>query len=378
MTDALREWIQSFNSGIKWLNKLNLDSTTKDTYLPNLKKYCEWINKNPDELIQLKLEGMSAPNTPIEFQAEDLLEKFISTSDFTVAVKDSIRTTVLSFYKKNRRALEEVMDVATPESKHRCPKTQDIIELENAFTFLRDKALLWFIASAPFRVETITKLKWKDLKPTNDIDLPYSLLIEGKRLKGSGTGKYRGVKQVAFLHRLASQKLEGYIKELERKEYKVTQDDPIFIAYRKEKKITALAAFSIEGNFRKASLRAWHDLEEKRFSPHDLRSFVQTALENAGINTNIIAPILGHKPKGVDFHYSEHELTDFLAKFKIALPYLLPQSVEKIKAETEQMKTEAERDKKRIAELEKQVEDMPTKIRQELEKMFPDLKKLYT
>ena len=341
MTDALTEWILSFNSGMMWFNKLN-SQATKNTYLPNLKKYCTWAKKNPDELIQLKIEGLQAVNTPKEFQAENLFESFLSTANYPLTVKDSIRTTVLSFYKNNRRPLIEIRDIDIPESKMRCPKSSDIPELENGFSFLRDKALLWFIASAPFRLESLTKLKWEDLKPTGDKEVPYSLLIEAERLKGSGKGKYRGLKQVGFLHRLAAQKLESYKKELERKGYIITENDPIFLAYRKEKKIVVWSTNGIENNFGKASLRAWHDLEKKRFSPHDFRSYVQTALENAGVNSNIIAPLLGHKPRGIDFHYSEHDISDLLQKYKLALPYLLPQTVEKVKAETEELKAKYE------------------------------------
>jgi integrase len=339
MTDALEEWILKYNSGMAWFNKLN-SVNTKRTYLPNLKKYCDWAKKNPDDLIQLKIEGLQAINTPKEFQAENLLETFLSTAKFTATIKDSIRTTVISFYKNNRRPLVEIMEVSTPEGNKRCPKTQDILDLENGFFSLRDKALLWFIASAPFRLETIPQLKWNDLKATGDEDVPYSMLIEAERLKGKGKGKYKGLKQVGFLHRLASQKLDAYKKEMERKGYVPTENDPIFITYRKEKKIKGLGVFGIEGNFGKASLRAWHDLEKKRFSPHDFRSFVQSALENAGINSNMIAPILGHKPKGIDFHYSEHDIQDLIVKFKTALPFLLPQTVEKLKAEQQKVNTE--------------------------------------
>jgi hypothetical protein len=173
------------------------------------------------------------------------------------------------------------------------------------------------------------------LKSTNDKEIPYSMVIESVRLKGSGVGKYKGIRQVGFLHHFASKKLEAYKMELVRKGYRITQDDPIFIPYRKEGIPTPFSPYSIESNFGEACLRAWHDLDKKRFSIHDLRSFVQTAMENAGVNSNIIAPILGHKLKGTDFHYSEHDIEDFKEKFRSALPYLLPQSVEVLKAETQ-------------------------------------------
>jgi integrase len=295
MTDDLTAWLLSYETSKAWYNKL-LSDVTKRVYLQQFKRYCDAVNKSPDELIELKVEGLKSINTPREFQAENLLETFLSTSRLTPNMKDSVKTAVLSFYARNRRRLEPdtAENFQVPEPKKRCPSTQDLLELENAFTTLRDKALLWFVASAPFRLASITRLKWRDLKPTNDKEIPHFMVIEGVRLKGSGVGKYKGIRQVGFLHHLASKKLEAYKKELVRKGYRITEDDPIFIPYRKEGKPTPFSPYSIESNFGEACLRAWHDLDKKRFSIHDLRSFVQTAMENAGVNSNIIAPILGN------------------------------------------------------------------------------------
>jgi len=115
-----------------------------------------------------------------------LLERFLSTSTALSTAKNGIRTSVISFYKHNRRPLVNVTDVSTPESKKRCPKIKDILDLENAFTAFRDKCLCWFITSSPFRLGTITTLNWKDLKATNDEKVPYFLEIGSKRLKGAG------------------------------------------------------------------------------------------------------------------------------------------------------------------------------------------------
>ena len=68
-------------------------------------------------------------------------------------------------------------------------------------------------------------------------------------------------------------------------------------------------------NFDEASLIAWHDLDKKRFSPQDMRDMLQGALENAKVNPNIISPLLGHKVKGVDKHYSNHEIDEFLQAY---------------------------------------------------------------
>ncbi len=363
MTDAQEKWILSFSTGSAWYCKLNSEQS-KRTYLPNFKRYCDWAKKNPDELIKLKVEGLQNINTEKEFQAENLLEKFLTATTHKPNVKKNIRTATLSFYKANRRNLVNVMDVETPEAKKRCPKTQDIVDLDNAFVSLRDKAMLWFIASAPFRVDTLTLLRWEDLKPTGDGEVPYFLVIGAERLKGHGKGKYKGLKQIAFLHGLATKKLEGYKKELERKGYIPTEISPIFIPYRKETKITKMSTFSVERNFDEALLRAWHDLEKKRFSPHDFRDYVQSACESAGIHANMIAPLLAHKVKGADFHYSDHDVQELLEKFKTALPYLLPQSIERVKAESEK---ELSQQQHKIVDLEHKL----IALTETVEKLYP-------
>jgi len=284
MTDSLVDWILSFKSGSVWFNKL-VAQETKQSYLPNLRDYCNFVKKNPDELISLKIEGLKNEhiNTLIEFQAEDLLDNFLTQSQQKPSIKSHIRTTIISFYKHNRRPLVEIKDVETPEANKRCPSLQDILDLEKHFSYLRDKALLWFLASAPTRINTLTKLKWKDLKPTNDPLIPYYLIIGSDRLKGKGNGKYRGSKQVCFLHHLAAEKLADYKIELGQKGYVINDNSPLFIAYRKTsledyrreqklkgitiekedplinslrktKKIKALSSFTTEDHFSKASL----------------------------------------------------------------------------------------------------------------------------
>jgi hypothetical protein len=281
----LISWILRFESGKTWYNKL-VSEATKKVFLQRLRLYCDGIGKTPDELIELKVDGLRAVNTSKEFQAENSLETFLTTCNLTPNMKQGLKIAVLSFYARNRRRLEKdtAQNVDVPEPKKRRPKTSDLIELENGFTYLRDKSLSAFIASTSFRDGTIPLLIWGDLKATNDPEIPYYLIIDSSRLKGKGRGKYKGIIQVGFIHYLAAEKLEAYEKELEWKGYQLNETDPIFIAYNKQSIVKPLSRHSIDALFTEASLRAWHDLKKKRFSPQDLRSFVQSALENAGVN----------------------------------------------------------------------------------------------
>lgn len=334
MVDSRIAWVQKFDSGKIWFNKLVSDET-KRTYLRNLRRYCKTVGKNPDELVTMKMEGLQNIGTPKEFQAENLLENYFANCKLTESAKEALKTAVLSFYKHNRRELASntASNVMHPEYSQRSPEMQDIIALNDAMETRRDKSIVWFLASTAFRIGTIVQLRWNDLQPTDDSEIPYQMLIESARLKGCGKGKFRGLKQVAFLHSLVVEKLEKYKKEIERRGYEIKENSPIFIAYRKKKTITALKTQSIEAKFAKASLVAWGDLEKKRFSPHDFRDFLQSKLESAGINRNIISPFLAHKVKGTDFHYSKHEVDELREKFKGALSYLLPETVAKVKME---------------------------------------------
>jgi hypothetical protein len=371
LTEFNEKWILQFESGRTWVNKLPSPETRR-AFIRNLKRYCESVNKNPDELIAYKIEGLQNVATQKEFQAERLLEDYFTKCALTDSPKEMLKNAVISFYKHNWRNLNSnvASNIEKPEPKQRCPKMQDIEDLDNSMTSQRDKALLWFFESTSIRVGSIPKLTRKDLKPTNDPEVPFYLLIEAERLKGAGHGKYKGLKQITFVHSLAFEKLLNCEVEAKRKGYVLNDDSPLFIAYNQKGKVKPLGVPAINVVFNEASLTAWHDLEVKRFSPQDFRDFVQSSLESSGVNPNIISPVMAHKIKGIDKHYSTHEILEHKEKYKTALPYLLPQSVEKLKVEQVKQNEEQE---KRIAYLEGLLQQNKIQFTETIGEMRADL-----
>jgi hypothetical protein len=72
-TDNNKQWLLSFESGRNFYDKKCKNSkVTEELYIARLKAYCDNVDKNPDQLIALKLEGQQNRNTPKEFQAEEL------------------------------------------------------------------------------------------------------------------------------------------------------------------------------------------------------------------------------------------------------------------------------------------------------------------
>lgn len=353
---------------------------TEQIYISRIFAYCFNVGKNPDELIQLKLEGLQNVNTEKEFQAENLLEKFIRQDtlfhldkdgkkeevDFTESTKVGLLAAVKSFYDSTRgRSLApdtgEFIEV--PEAKKRTPKVEDCVKLEEAMTTDRDKFLIWFLESCPVRKGTLRQLKFGDLKPLNDKDVPYWLRVDAKRLKGNGKGKYKKAKHIGFLHYYAVEKLEAYKAELKQKGIECNENTPLFVSYKttpqgkKGDGLTNLFAIFVD-----ASDKAFKG--ERRFSAHDFRDVISTVLLNPKVkaNTNLTKPLTSHCPTGIESTYENPDDTedkpnsDLLTVFKSCIPFLVPETVANLKVALNEQKSASEKkneeQSKRIEKLE--------------------------
>ena len=129
---------------------------------------------NPDQLIQLKIDGLKNVATETEFQAERLLEKYLANVNLTQSMKEMEKNAIISFYKHNWRNLNGnvATNIQKPEAKKRNPTTKDIQLLKSQCTNARDKAVVWFFASTACRIGTVVKLKWSNLKPTETPEVP--------------------------------------------------------------------------------------------------------------------------------------------------------------------------------------------------------------
>ena len=61
MTDDIKAWLKCFDSSSKWINSLHSEATI-DMYTKYLVQYCKAVNKNPDELIALKIFHIASYN----------------------------------------------------------------------------------------------------------------------------------------------------------------------------------------------------------------------------------------------------------------------------------------------------------------------------
>jgi integrase len=145
-----------------------------------------------------------------------------------------------------------------------------------------------------------------------------------------------------FLGQEAIEALKEYLKlrEIGSRRIKpetVTKNSPLFKSWKKGK-IRRIPRTS----FSSLIAQAFTSINEKRMSAHSLRKKLQTDLERAGVNTNWIDQILGHKLINSRDAYSlptDEELRDAYKdayKFIKVYPEINMASIQKAKEETTQ------------------------------------------
>ena len=383
LTDSDKAWLLSFESGRTfYTEKMKNSEVTEKTYTRWLKKYCDDLGKNPDELLLLKPNMLELASMMIQKgktainpnQADKTLTDYLANDALTPSNKLVILTCVKSFYSANMRDLAKVTgkSIEAPERKQRSPTVDDCVKLESRMMNARNVFLLWFLESCPTRVGTLKQLTWKDLRPLNDALVPYWIYVKSDRLKGHGKGRYKKAKHIGFLHSYANEKLEAYKQELKIKGIEYNENSPIFMSYHVNPNGSIKGSKMVNFNdaFTDASILAFGDNIEKHFSPHDFRDVLATVLGKLNINAdnNTAKPLLSHKYAGIEASYENHKTEEdkpndeLLELFKQCVPYLIPQSVGKLRSELNETKSTVQELTKKNEEKDKQLSDALTQM----------------
>lgn len=297
----------------RWLRKVS-SPLTKNNYARDLMRYVEATELSPAQLIALKQKG--------GHEAEDLLDEFVDSAD-KVGLGDSrtwsLSIGVKSFYKWNYADLSRGAGKksVTKKKPYRTPDKESLIKFMEGAN-MRDRALIQFLASTGIAEGSIPHLTWGHVWTElieKRIDVPH-IGLASSEIKGRGAEKYAGVEQHTFMTPSAADALLRYKEWRERNRGEtVTPQSPLFATVEGPlKPLTAAAAREI---FNEASKRTGI-----KFSPHDMRRFVQTQLEFARMQPNWIKKILRHKIKGEEQPYSQPKIEELRKAYRDALTYM--------------------------------------------------------
>jgi integrase len=313
-TNVLRLWASKYPEVERWLTKLQQKEGSAHSFY----RFCEYVKKTPTELLALKEKD--ATITPPPNTVEKMLDSFCGDlkADFTNAERFNIAISVKSFFKWNYRELAKASGIVNLEKvKPYNPLTKDILrKIYDRARNPRDRALVTFVTSTGIAKETLSRLKWSHLEENwQSIELP-NLRIEPELLKGHGVSKYKGVQQITFLTPEAKHELINYKEWLEQKiGRKLLSNDNVWFGICEPFEpltYTALGGLVIRLG-KEAGVK---------FSLHDGRRWVNTALEQIGISQNWARKIRGRKVKGEEAPYSRPAIEQLRAKFAEAVPIL--------------------------------------------------------
>jgi integrase/recombinase XerD len=213
MTEKERiEWCFKFESGKRWLTAVSVDKSgskhTQREYARALKRYCDWIGKNPDQLIA---------EADIE-HAEDKLREFcntLKTSRTTIATK--YHAPIKSFYAYNRMPLT----LRTPKhtTREREPHTTEQIKTLMSLADPRKRAIMMLLKDSGISREDIVILKYGDIQ--NEFEASKDV-IHVRLVRQKEQLEYE-----TFIGKNAIESLKAYLQCRKANGEQITKDSPL-------------------------------------------------------------------------------------------------------------------------------------------------------
>lgn len=319
-----------------WMDSLKSKGgphSTKYVWKHHLKRFCDWIGKTPDQLIEERKAHLKSEDQRVNHQAEMQVKKFIKHLEeegLSPNTRRSYFMAIRNFYQRNYVELhffrgdgpgnQTVMEGRRAASKEDIAR---MVEVSNP----RVRALIFFIKDTGLAESDVVKLKLKDL-PVKEVaeifmlEAPVPLILNRKKtgrrtITFIGQESLRALKTTLRMRERGSPEIK--IRRYGRYEVKggvppeqLTLESPLFRSYGKflhtlkaKGPVRHLRAHTISVIIRKAAILA--EVWKPGFSAHALRRFFQTSLETSGMNPNWIKKMMGHALGGSEAPYSQPE-----------------------------------------------------------------------
>jgi integrase len=280
-----------------WKNELaNRSETTRNLYLDNFAKFLDHTGKTPDEILKQREEDQTSKDKKIQRNMESQLKGFIAQEEKKGLAPATLQTyfaSVRSFFETHYCPLQMRRgDYPKGESigVRRATKQAILKAIENRSS--RHKALtdalILFAKDSGLRESDIRLLNYGDISKdleNNAKIIPITIITQKSKIVAKtfiGEESIHAVKIYLDARRTGTRTLQPE---------EITKSSPLFAKWTPTKTAERLPRTTISNTIRNAFLR----VSEPNISPHSLRKYLQTSLEEANVNTNWIDQILGHK-----------------------------------------------------------------------------------
>jgi len=283
------EWYKQFKTSLLWLTAVTADKTGSDhtilAYCKGLKTYCDWIGKNPDELIAERKAELKNEDT--EMNAENklrafcvMLEKEKKLAKSTVVSKH--HAVVKSFYSYNNLPLR----LKTPRyaSKECMPHTVEEIKALMNVADVRERAIMMVLKDSGISREDVVKLTYGNIQSEYEAkqDVIHVRLVRQKEQ----------IEYDTFIGKNAIEYLKTYLDYRQRKGETITKNTPL-LALLNGKPMSA-------GDLSAIFVRLGEKVGFKS-SPHRFRKFFESHM-GLSAESLLVKKWMGHA-LGVESNY---------------------------------------------------------------------------
>jgi integrase len=297
----MNEWCRQFKTSRLWLTAITSDKTGSDhtllAYCKGLKTCCDWIGKNPDQLIaerrvEVKNEDteMNAENKLREFCV--MLEKEKGLAKSTIVFK--YHAVIKSFYRYNNQRLQ--LNTPRYASRERMPHTVEEVKALMNVADVRERAIMMFLKDSGISREDVVTLKYKDIQGEYEAkeEVIHLRLVRQKEQ----------IEYDTFIGKNAIDHLRTYLDYRQRKGEKITKDSPLIASLSGK----PLSPENLSTIFNRLSKKVGF-----KTSPHRFRKFFESHL-GMSVPSLLVKKWMGHAI-GVEASYLLPPLEKQAAKY---------------------------------------------------------------
>jgi integrase len=291
--------------------------STLFSYCWEVRRFCEWLGKSPDELVASALDGEGLPNPKAVKHLRDLLEEYVGELRARGHAPTSIKGATNAIRILLRVNGIDVGRILLPTSRvvyeDRAPRPEELARMMEVAD-LRGKVIISMLALGGFRLGTLARLRYRHVREDLERGVtPVHIHVEAEITKG----KYCSYD--TFIGREAVESLRLYLEQRRRGSpcgkippETITDESPLIRAdYRRE--VRGLSRFGlysiVRGIYIRAGLADERNGKLRILRPHSLRKYFRTQLAALGVPSDYIEYMMGHRistyhdigMKGVEF-----------------------------------------------------------------------------
>jgi len=287
------------------------------SYIDHIKRFCDWVRLQPDDLISKALSPEGIPDPRGLKELKGLLEEYVGELRARGLAPSTIHVAVSALKSLMRVNEVKPPSILTPTIRvayeGRAPRPEELQRMIQVAD-LRGRVIVSMLALGGFRIGTLCRLRYYHVKHDLKMGItPLHIHVESDITKGkySSYDTFIGPEAIEYLNLYLEQRRRGSPSGKIPPE-DLDDDSPLIRADRlKEPKPIGVKHMSklIRGLYLKAGLASERRGRLHVLRPHSIRKFFRTQLAALGVPPDYIEYMMGHRVptyhdirmKGVEF-----------------------------------------------------------------------------